>query len=136
MPEKPSVDDSFQELSNTANKTDGSLTSGLPLVLTLFKNGSDVGFLPFHWHPSSVPAMIEDEQKGSFCSHPKVLQHFVGYSICARSFFSFSFFRASSSSRRVTFSVMWGTLSTPTVFRRSLVSLTLVGERSTSLSAW
>ena len=80
MLEKSSV-----ELSNTAKKTDGSVTSGLPLVLLFFKDRSDVGCLPFRWHPSRVPALIEDEQKGSVCSRPKVLQHFVGDSVWAGS---------------------------------------------------
>ena len=83
MPEKSSVD--VQKLCDTAEKTDGSVAFGLPLVLSQLEEWSDVGFFPPCWHPSSVLALTEDKQKCWFCSRSEVLQYLVGNSIRTRS---------------------------------------------------
>ena len=72
MPEKSSVD--VQKLCDTAEKTDGSVAFGLPLVLSQLEEWSDVGFFPPCWHPSSVLALTEDKQKCWFCSRSEVLR--------------------------------------------------------------
>ena len=58
MPYEPFVDDPLQKLSNTAEQTDRAVAGRIPLVFSLFWNGSYDSFLPDCWYDTCRPALI------------------------------------------------------------------------------
>ena len=92
----------------TAEQTDWAVAGRIPLVFSLFRNGSYDSFLPYCWYSTCWPPLVVDAQKDMLCSKADVFQHFICDPIRPGAFFSFIFFSASSSSPRVKHSVIYG----------------------------